>query len=408
VTPPRPVRPSRACAVDPPPRPRRGRPPALRAALGALAALVLVALPVPAAEESAPAAGEPEPCAEITQLLGFGLGFDAPIDGGGKFIPIVAAYAYGDGLLGPSSRLRGFFETTTLTLTAELPVAGPFFAGGQGGATALCAQGSTYRYDDGDRVERLEVEAHSGGGGPVVGVEMAPRTELRAFLDARRLFFRRPSGGRPDLVLPREHVLWKAGLRASTDRMRWFQSWQVAEGFDAWACAEYFGRDAWAPWGLPGEPQTHAGRDRQGARVSGCARAALRFFREQDLRVTAEAGCAWDADVLTAFRAGSLVGEIALPGTYYAEVPCDRHLLLGARYGRNLWEGARGWVSWKGGCLREVGGPVRGVLGFSAGVTVKLMFGMPLTVEYAFSPTAERERGAGGHEIYVLAAAAFF
>jgi hypothetical protein len=293
-------------------------------------------------------------------------------------------------------------------MTAEVFVAGPVFAGAQGSGTALSALSSPYRYDGGERLERLEVESHAAGGGPVIGFEVAPKVELRAFLEGRRFFFRRPAGAPPGLVLPREHVQGKAELKASIDRLRWFESWEVAEGFEASGTAGYFRRDAWAPWGLPGEPQTRAGRDREGARLNGSARAAFRFLRDQDLRLTAEAGWAWDADVLSSFRAGSLVGEIALPGTYYAEVPTDGYALAGARYGRPLWPGARGWVSCKGGCLREVRGPVRGVAGFSVGITQKIFFGIPVTVEYAFSPTAERERGAGGHELYVLAAAAMF
>jgi hypothetical protein len=363
--------------------------------------------PTAPAGEVPPEDAGPAPCPEIAKLLGFGLGFDVPADGGGKFIPVVAVFAFGHGLLGPSSRLSGSFETTTLAGTVEVPVAGPLFAGAQGGGTALCAQASTYRYDDGERLERLEVEAHAAGGGPVLGIEVAPKAELRAVLDARRFLYRRPAGAPAALALPADHVLWKPGLRASIDRLRWFDSWRVAEGFDAWANAEYFVRDAWSPWGLPGEPQTRAGRDREGARLWGFGRAAFRFLRDQDLRFTAEAGCAWDADVLTAFRAGSLVGEIPLPGAYYAEFPCDRHVLLGARYGRPLWKGARGWILAKGGCFREPGGPVRGAAGFSVGVLQELFFGLPLTVEYGFSPTVRRDRGAGGHELSVLAVAAF-
>ncbi|MHC4779471.1 MAG: hypothetical protein ACYTFG_12940, partial [Planctomycetota bacterium] len=80
---------------------------------------------------------------------------------------------------------------------------------------------------------------------------------------------------------------------------------------------------------------------------------------------------------------------------------------LEARYGANLWEGARGWAGVKGGGYREVdNGPCKGSLSFFVSLTQKIIFGIPVTVQYAYSPSAIRDSFSGGHEFSVLVVAA--
>ena len=348
----------------------------------------------------------PAPAPQITKLLGFGLGWQNPLASPGQAVPIVALFAFGDGLLGEGTELRAGFETATLSTRFEIPLFRSLFAGARGSATMLGAQGAPYRYDGGERCERFEIESNVVGSGPVFGFRIAPKVEVQAFIKGRRFFYARRDTTGTGLVKPPDHTECSFGVEGSADRMNWFQDWQIAEGWEAGFSAEYFRRDAWADWGLPEAPQTRANADREGGRATAWGRGALRFQSYHDVRLTLQAGTAWDVDVLSGFRCGSLVGSPTLPGYYYGELPCDRYLFLELRSGHNLWQGARVTLAVKSGGFREIGGPYRGALCFSVKLTQKVFFGMPLSLEYGFSPTAKRGGSTGGHELYVLVAGA--
>jgi hypothetical protein len=382
--------------------------PVVRTAGLLLALFPLLLGPALAGEEDPGAAAgkdrpaEPEASPKITQLLGFGLGWQTPLMAPGQPIPIVVVAAWGDEMLGKGSKLRGRFESSVLKAYAQLPVSDPWFAGVRGACTIESGQCAPYRYDGGERLKPLEIKGTCAGGGPFVGARVAEGIEAFAFSAARYVWYMRKPETGTGLVLPPDHSEFIFGLEASADRMDYFQSYQIASGWEANLRAEYFFRDAWAQWGFPGEGQTRPGPSKEGASISASGRAGFRLFRHHNLRFGVQGAAGLDLDALSAFRPGSLVGSPTLPGFYFGEILADRYLFAECRYGLNLWEGARGWALAKTGGYREVEGPCRGAFCVSVGLTQKIFFGIPVTLEYAFSPSAERETGGGGHEVNLI------
>jgi hypothetical protein len=330
----------------------------------------------------------------------------------GQPVPVIAVVGYGDGLLGEGTRLRGRFETTTLSTEIEVPAVQPAFAGLRFSSTVLSVGCAPYRYEDGERFKPLEISGSCAGGGLVAGVNVAEGLALRAFVGGRRIWYSRRDTTGAGLVKPADHTAMVFRIEGNADRMRYFQDWEIAQGWDASFLAEYFRRDVWRPWGLPGDPQTRAGAHREGASLSGTGRVSFRHLRHHDFRLACHFGVAWDVDVLSGFRTGSLVGTPRMPGYYYGEVACDRYGLFEGRYALNLWKlkkkswGCRGWAGATFGGFRDLDGPVRGTVCFTVGLTQRLFLGMPLSIAYGYSPTAERDTGGGGHEVYVLVAGA--
>jgi len=372
------------------------------AALLFLAALALLLPPPLGAAERTTETEEIEPSPPLERFVGFGIGWQTPLASPGQPIPIWAILANADGLAGEGTRLRLTVQTTTLSVLAEVPLAPRLFAGLRGGGTTISGECAPYRYEEGERIKDLEIASSCAGAELTAGLEPADGLRVRAFAGGKRIWFARVEETAPGLVKPAEHTRIAFGVEGSADFLEHYLDWQVQEGFEASFCAAYRIRDVWRSWGLPSKPQTRPGRHKEGARASFACGWAERLLVHHNLRLALEGGVAWDADVLSSFHLGSTVGTPSLPGAYYGEIAADRYLFCQARYGLNLWTGARGWVTVKAGGFRETGGPTRGALGVSVGVTQKIFFGMPLTVEYGFCPTVDRKTGCGGHEVSVL------
>jgi len=232
-----------------------------------------------------------------------------------------------------------------------------------------------------------------------VGAQAAPDLEIWAGAGRSRLLYSRSVNTAEGLVKPRDH--WETAFKLDVrfDRMCYFQDWQIAEGWEAGVTGQYLMRHRWRQWGTPGDPQTSPSEGREFAGLFGFARGSFRFLAHHDLRLSLEAGTGWDLDVLSGFRLGSLVGELQVPGYYYGELPADRYVLLGIRYGMNPWRGGRLWVSAKAGGFRDLERRHRDVFGVSMGLGQKLFSRCFLVLEYGWAPLAERPGGRGGAEL---------
>ncbi|MHC4599844.1 MAG: BamA/TamA family outer membrane protein, partial [Planctomycetota bacterium] len=362
--------------------------------------------PSPAPPAETEATDEPAPSPPLSRLIGGALGWQAPLGSPGKSVPIWAVLAWGDELPGRDTQLRFNVQTTTVSGLFETPVHPPFFAGVKATTVVVSGQCSPYRYHRGERQKVLEIDSTCYGAGAFAGIEVSESIDLLLFAEAHRIHYMRNPETGSGLVKPPDHVEGFFGVEGRADRTRRFLDWQIVTGWNGSFRAEYFVRDLWRAWGPPGLPQTRPSAHREGARLSASWGMGFRLLGNHNLRLAAEGGVAWDVDALSAFRAGSLVGSPALPGYYYGEIICDRYLYLEARYASDLWKGGRGLAGIRCGGHREIdSGPWRGAFSFFVGLTQKIFFGIPLTVQYGYSPTADRKSLGGGHEVSVMVVA---
>lgn len=355
--------------------------------------------PPPLGEHYAAFTRGPEPCPEAASVFGLVFGFDAPLRGEKRIVPVLGVRNLLFGAVGENTRFDGSLDTHVARTSLRFDLDPGVHARVPLSATYQWAQLAPLRYEGGERLADLEVNANRLSAGLELGFETAPGVEVAASAAGSRLAYWRAEGAAEGLVLPPDHDAWVFQLGAAADRMRYFQNWEIAEGFEVGITAQYAVRRSWRAWGLPGEPQTRPAENREYACAFGFARWSLRFDGDQELRLSAEGGLGDDLDVLSAFRLGSLVGDLQVPGYYFGEIQCDRYLLLGVRYALNVGAGGRLWVSGKAGATRGLDGIARGVLGVSLGMTQELFWRVSLLAEYGFSPVAERPGALGGHEL---------
>jgi hypothetical protein len=376
--------------------------------LPGLLLLLCAGAAAPAAQKSV-TLDEARPLDFPRELVGMALGLTVPLGHHSlRTIPVLYGL-YFSGTEGKTPRsFRLELETSTLTADLSTSLGRGFFATVELRGTYTSHNAAPYYCTEGRFDPDRSFNQSMAGGSAELGLWMGEKTQARLFTGAYRFFYSKYVGSSP-YPRPVDHTRGALGMQLRFEDVSWFRSFSIKEGLLLDLETAYFRRDVWQAWGFEDLSLTRWPRSQEFGWIKARAGLYLKNSHWHNLLLDLRTGLIVDADRASAVRLGSMVGEVPVAGLAYGQLVADRYFFLHLEYNLGLWKGATLALGFDGGVYHDLEKRSYSAAGLFISLTQKTIMGLPISLAYGFCPLSVFQGDtSGGHEIYLIAKAAFW
>lgn len=275
------------------------------------------------------------------------------------------------------------------------------------------ADGAPSQYDHGDLLEEDQYLSTNVGLEAGVGFHAGDFKVRPSVKQVKYLYGQFKETGR-DFVRPVDN--WTTFLKLE---MGWYDFElkdlnDVFEGFQVNIWGEKVYRDKWESWGSPGRWFPYQGLtdyERWGALVEG---GFSIWGKEKDnLWLSASYGDSRDIGRIGLFQHGSAVPvrhTRQLHGYFFMEIWSERYAMGTLQYSAKVHPRVRLFLYSEALYMtydKDISDDWERYLGFGAGIRVATWKGLPIKLVYGYGADAERPKTEAGHELFIMAIAAF-